>query len=189
MYINTDPNSPMNRMMVPVSICARCANCCGRCSWSAMFVPVKGWDAEPTIINISGVRSITSFLVKSCPMFRSDATRHTRTIRTDRVVPFCMALILSGIRDYSRSLIKVYECERTGKSPNKYARHISTVSQSEWWLRSPFVADMLDVCGIHAEPNALIEAIKADPKGVYERIKQTYRVAGEDDGDDDDYTN
>ena len=45
------------------------------CSWSMFFIPVDGWDAEPTIIN-NGFDSnrmpippARSYYVKNCPYF------------------------------------------------------------------------------------------------------------------------
>ena len=173
-------------MDVPVSICRNCEKAGGRCSWSAVFVPVKGWDAEPTKINISGRRSIGSYLVKSCPLFQADDARHTKTIRTDSVKPFGLALLVSAVRDYATATIKIKRCRLTGKSPAKYARYLSTVSQTEWWFRSSLVTDILDVCGIKTDPDVLLQAIRSDPEGVLNRIKQQYHV---DSVDDDEYEN
>lgn len=178
-------NSPMRRMDVPVSICRNCDKACGKCSWSAIFMPVKGWDAEPTKINISGRRAIDSFLVKSCPLFRADDARHTKTIRTDRVKPFGLALLVSAIRDYATATIKIERCRLTGKSPVKYARYLSTASQTEWWFNSPLGTDILDACGIKTDPNVLLQAIRSDPEGVLNRIKQQYHVDVVDDEEDD----
>lgn len=63
------------------TICWECRNAvpnleklCG-CSWSIFFVPVDGWEAEPTIIN-HGYRDdgtlippARSYNVKKCPYF------------------------------------------------------------------------------------------------------------------------
>lgn len=63
------------------SLCWECRNAvpnieklCG-CSWSMFFIPVKGWDAEPTIINNGMAKEgylippSNSYNVKHCPYF------------------------------------------------------------------------------------------------------------------------
>lgn len=50
------------------TLCWKCQNACGKCSWSARFEPVKGWKAKETIIN-NYYRSIKSYEVINCPDF------------------------------------------------------------------------------------------------------------------------
>ena len=50
-------------------LCFNCSYATGGCSWSRQFVPVQGWDAEPTIIRDSESDDISSFRIKSCPQF------------------------------------------------------------------------------------------------------------------------
>lgn len=53
------------------TLCWRCRNCFGGCSWSEKFEPVKGWNAESTIIKYFNVET-PSFLVRDCPLFAAD---------------------------------------------------------------------------------------------------------------------
>ena len=55
------------------TLCWRCQNF-SKCSWSR-GVPVKDWDAEPTIVqNYSNglLEEVHSYCVNSCPQFKSD---------------------------------------------------------------------------------------------------------------------
>ena len=49
-------------------ICYICKNACGGCSWSANFIPIEGWDAQPTIIKDSE-GDFASYEIKGCPEF------------------------------------------------------------------------------------------------------------------------
>lgn len=57
------------------SICWDCKRATGFCSWSRDFEPVRGWEAEPTVIKENGLaHSIDSYDVKRCPLFLKDRT-------------------------------------------------------------------------------------------------------------------
>ena len=43
------------------TLCWKCGNALGGCSWSIDFTPVEGWDAKPTAHN--------SYKVYNCPKF------------------------------------------------------------------------------------------------------------------------
>ncbi len=51
------------------SLCWKCNNTCGGCSWSKSFTPVKGWVASKRIFKYEDGRNIESFCVSSCPKF------------------------------------------------------------------------------------------------------------------------
>lgn len=60
------------------SLCWQCKRAYGLCSWSDRFVPVKGWEAEPTVIQ--GEKKgrkpeISSYDVKKCPLFIQDRVK------------------------------------------------------------------------------------------------------------------
>ena len=60
------------------TLCWKCANACGGCSWSnGSFTPVVGWKAKKTVISANhggGFHAdIESYIVKSCPQFRDDS--------------------------------------------------------------------------------------------------------------------
>lgn len=57
------------------SICWKCSNCYGGCSWSRSYIPVDGWEAEQR--NIEGhdkkaEKILISYRVDSCPEFAED---------------------------------------------------------------------------------------------------------------------
>ena len=54
------------------TLCWRCANACGGCSWSRNFIPVSGWDAIPTRIRThhsTAAATNESYIVRQCPRF------------------------------------------------------------------------------------------------------------------------
>lgn len=56
------------------SLCWKCKNATGFCSWSREFEPVQGWEAVKTIIkNQNGI--LESYEVKKCPSFEKDKER------------------------------------------------------------------------------------------------------------------
>ena len=42
------------------------------CSWSKWFIPVEGWDAEPTQMRIMAGNTTDSYIVMHCPQFLRD---------------------------------------------------------------------------------------------------------------------
>ena len=62
------------------TLCWRCANACGKCSWSANFQPVKGWRARKTIIKADKYeqwhKEISSYIVYDCPLFEDDTAQY-----------------------------------------------------------------------------------------------------------------
>lgn len=63
---------------IKTTLCWNCQKAVCGCSWSRNYVPVKGWDATPTIVqNHADGRQIftNSYLVRSCPEFVKDKVR------------------------------------------------------------------------------------------------------------------
>lgn len=55
------------------SLCWKCKRAYGLCSWSHRFKPVKGWEAERTILmGGKGIFAVESYDVKKCPLFIQD---------------------------------------------------------------------------------------------------------------------
>ena len=55
------------------TLCWKCQNATGGCSWSSDFTPVEGWNAMPTRIRQSkGYKDTDSYIVKKCPQFVPD---------------------------------------------------------------------------------------------------------------------
>lgn len=51
------------------SICWKCNNTCGGCSWTREYRPVPGWQADEKIIKSSKGKIVKSYIVKKCPDF------------------------------------------------------------------------------------------------------------------------
>lgn len=51
--------------------CWSCKRSCGACSWSFDFTPIKGWEAEESIISENG-QAYKSFKIKSCPQYERE---------------------------------------------------------------------------------------------------------------------
>lgn len=59
------------------TLCWQCKRAYGDCSWSESFVPVKGWNAEPTIIKGNKKEpEIYSYNVKKCPLFIKEKRKY-----------------------------------------------------------------------------------------------------------------
>ena len=53
------------------TLCWSCERACGGCSWSdKSFTPVEGWIAEKTIYRAKKDKFVTSYVVKSCPLYK-----------------------------------------------------------------------------------------------------------------------
>ena len=155
------------------TLCTKCDKACGRCSWSAFGIPVKGWVAEQTKINVNHARdevSIDSFNVLECPNFSIDKERHTPTIRTDRVMTLIYAILIRAISDYASYQIKL----KKSAHPTRYL--LQSINEVERYLNDPMTADMLHACGFDLDPMLIINAVKADPLGVIERLRISYGV-------------
>ena len=66
------------------TLCWSCKNACNKCFWSKYFMPIHGWDAEPTEITQKtdcGIRSIKSYYVKACPQYEYDGITKVLTNR------------------------------------------------------------------------------------------------------------
>lgn len=56
------------------TLCWRCQHSTGKnmCSWAQRFVPVQGWDAQPTLLASSQGKMQDSFHVRKCPQFEKE---------------------------------------------------------------------------------------------------------------------
>lgn len=57
------------------TICWRCQNACGRCSWSKNFTPIEGWVAERKDVKIAIGEYAESYEVITCPLFKEDEVK------------------------------------------------------------------------------------------------------------------
>ncbi len=54
-----------------MSLCLDCKNAVGNCSWSANFVPVKGWKAEPSCYKDNEL-VVRTYKILQCPLYQPD---------------------------------------------------------------------------------------------------------------------
>lgn len=91
------------------SICWGCANSVpdrkNGCSWSRAFIPVTGWDAEPSEKPIYKGEHI-SYCVRSCPEYKKDDVADRDSISDDGFKQLGDAIIKVASRDYKEA------CER-----------------------------------------------------------------------------
>lgn len=68
------------------TICWNCSKATGNCSWSKNFIPIEGWKAKKTILNLgysaySGKpKKAVSYIVKKCPEFEPDEPKRQTCI-------------------------------------------------------------------------------------------------------------
>lgn len=85
------------------SLCWKCSRSTdSSCSWSRAFIPVEGWDAEPTE-RYSEVYK-TSYCVRSCPQFKAYDKRPLKDIGTEKL---CDAVMARVGADYMKILMSI----------------------------------------------------------------------------------
>jgi len=52
------------------TLCWKCANACGGCSWSDKFKPVQDWNVTPTKLYVTKNKKTNSYIVHECPCFK-----------------------------------------------------------------------------------------------------------------------
>ena len=104
------------------SLCWRCKNCFGGCSWSESFEPVEGWSAERTLIKHFNVET-PSFLVRACPLFAVDDGER-EYIDSDGFQNLMEAIYKRAAQDYvlllDRLDVPAYDPDGIAKSKIKY---------------------------------------------------------------------
>lgn len=70
----------------PETLCWKCANACGKCSWSdGSFTPVPGWKAMKTRLRVDGPNRYTdSYIVEECQMFDDDTDQYNKSVKRNR---------------------------------------------------------------------------------------------------------
>ena len=163
-------NLMRNRTNKPETLCFRCGNACGGCSWADRFVPVSGWTATPTKIRANcKIGQIDSYYVEACPEFQADK-RITR-IHSDGFKPLLYAIMNSMVRDYAFSYVKYQE----NPSADNAIYLQRTMGEIESFCKSAFFEDVVDVLGIMADGPKMLEMIRNDPLGTLERLKSLER--------------
>ena len=104
------------------SLCWRCKNCFGGCSWSESFEPVEGWRAERTIIQHFNTET-PSFLVRDCPLFAADDGER-EYVSDDGFHNLMVAIYKRAAQDYilllDRMDVPAYDPDGIAKSKIKY---------------------------------------------------------------------
>ena len=104
------------------SLCWRCKNCFGGCSWSESFEPVEGWRAERTIIQHFNAET-PSFLVRDCPLFAVDDGER-EYVSDDGFHNLMIAIYKRAAQDYVLLLDRMdepaYDPDGIAKSKIKY---------------------------------------------------------------------
>ena len=104
------------------SLCWRCKNCFGGCSWSESFEPVEGWRTERTIIQHFNAET-PSFLVRDCPLFAVDDGER-EYVSDDGFQNLMEAIYKRAARDYVLLLDRMdepaYDPDGIAKSKIKY---------------------------------------------------------------------
>lgn len=132
------------------SLCWKCSRSTdSSCSWSRAFIPVDGWDAEPTE-RYSEVYK-TSYCVRSCPQFKAHDTRSLNDIGTEKL---CNAVMARMGTDYMRTLIAI------NKATDEYQKAIlkSDAHAYERFFKSEY-AEMFGI-----NPIYMMEAIQRKVK-------------------------
>lgn len=74
----------------PATLCWKCANACGGCSWSdGSFTPVPGWKAKKMRLRVSDRkddpnRYTESYIVEECPMFDDDTQQYNNPVKRNK---------------------------------------------------------------------------------------------------------
>ncbi len=74
----------------PATLCWKCANACGKCSWSdGTFMPVSGWKAKKTRLRVSDRkddpdRYTDSYHVIECPQFEDDTDEYNKPTKRNK---------------------------------------------------------------------------------------------------------
>lgn len=163
-------NKEMNNTNKQETLCFRCGNACGGCSWADRFVPVSGWTATPTRIWTNcKIGQVGSYCVSDCPESKED--KKINRIHPDGFKPLLYAILNSMVRDYAFSYVKYQE---NPNADNAIYRQ-RTMSEIESFCKSAFFEDIVDVLGVMAEGPKLLEMIRKDPYGTLERLKRLER--------------
>ena len=104
------------------SLCWRCKNCFGGCSWAESFEPVEGWRTERTIIKNFNTET-PSFLVRDCPLFVADDGER-EYVNNDGFQNLMVAIYKRAAQDYvlllDRMDVPAYDPDGIAKSKIKY---------------------------------------------------------------------
>lgn len=157
------------------SVCERCSNACGKCSWSSDFVPVKGWVAVPTKIQSNTLKEYTdSFYIVWCPQFAEDKKRHTENIRDDRLKTLAYKILEQAIRDFSSACLWLKEHDRSEPIGNEPGWVLINFRNCETFFKRPIVDDMLMICGMEISGTEVARIIMEDPKTIKDNITRLY---------------
>jgi hypothetical protein len=67
-YLNPDDKVVYKK----ATLCLDCNTPSFACPWKFKYKPVDGWDAIPHKMSLSNKKTVTTYIVKSCPLFERD---------------------------------------------------------------------------------------------------------------------
>lgn len=149
------------------TICEHCKNACGKCSWSASLLPVKGWVATPTKVRGARDNILDSFRVYYCPLFDHDDKKHTPNLNQESTAKLMFAVLRQSVLDYSAAVVKM-------QKKNKPLEDSDMILEIRRFFMSQIGTDMFFALGINAEPDQIWKAIERDPQGVVDRLCVSY---------------
>ena len=159
-----------NKIFEEETLCFKCANACGNCSWSdSSFQPIPGWVALQTKVACRDgkLRYMDSYHVMACPMFQADKKFGPSEIHEDGFKPLLYAILNKMVRDYAVAQIKYEQTAGTDAS----IKHKMVINEIESYVRKPIFEDIVNVIELAVDGQKLLKLIRSDPHGVLERIK------------------
>lgn len=89
-----------------LSICWRCKNACGGCSWSRNGEPIDGWTADCRPIKMEPDRLADSYEVFACPQFEYEDAHEFRNLDPDGIKALALGVLTRAMRDRKEMLVK-----------------------------------------------------------------------------------
>lgn len=81
----------MKKYSLAETLCWKCQNACGGCSWADCRIPVKGWNAKFRPILYAG-KLVDSYFVYSCPKFKPDKHKPNEAEREELRIQYIKEL-------------------------------------------------------------------------------------------------
>lgn len=154
----------------PETLCFRCGNSCGGCSWSDRFEPVDGWRAAETIVKGDRgplrAKQIQSFIVQECPKHKTDKPLRAESVCDQGVKHLLYAMLNRLVSDYANAVIRI-QAETNSDKAVGYQR---TIKEIESYVSTPIFEDIVDMLEFGVNGQKLLDLIQTDPVGVIKRL-------------------
>ena len=154
----------------PDTLCWSCHNACGRCAWSAFGIPVEGWAATESSVNVdhgpNRLKQLRTFMVHECPQFKPDEPIRAENVTDEGFRHLLFAMLNDIVRDYANAYIKFQaEMDR-----DKRIRPEQVMKEIESYVSKPIFDDIVDVLELMVDGPKLLQMIRKDPHGVIDRL-------------------